>query len=290
MTEPLTAGPAAVCRGVVVHHRHRPVDHRFCYAVNYVWLDPDRPGDLVDRHPLWSIRWPAAVRFHRPDYLDGTDRPLGDAVRAVAEPATTRPVRTIRMLTQPRTWGWLFNPITLYFLWSGAADEAPMAAVLEVTNTPWKERHLYPIALEPDDRAEAVRSRFDKVLHVSPFLDEAHRYDLRLARSVGPNGTDRLTVDLDVTDVADPVTEKRIQTGDDDEESGYSDDRPATGPVLTTRLTVDRQPAERSVMTSYLLQNPLPTHRVSAAIHAQAWRLWRRGVPVVAHPRRRGRR
>lgn len=293
-------GPAAVCPGTVMHHRLGPADHRFTYPVTQVWIDPDNPDALFGAHPLWSSRRPAPVRFRRRDYLDGTDAPLGDAVRQALAPVLGhRPAGPLRMLTQPRTWGWLFNPITVYLAWGPPADgpvrpaEGPVAALLEVTNTPWKERHLYPVALTPAGGADRFEATFDKVLHVSPFLDEDHRYHLTVAsapgrtRPGGPSPERRMVVTLDVLDggpIGGGAQARRIQdaggveTGDNSSEGRV---------VLTTRLVIDQYPVERALLTQALRHNPLPTHRVSLGIHHQAWRLWRRGVPFVPHPRRR---
>ena len=76
------------------------------------------------------------------------------------------------MLTHLRTWGWLFNPITVY--WCFEPDGVtPDVVVLEVTNTPWKERDWYVVPAEQVVGRGAV---FPKTLHVSPFLDQALDY------------------------------------------------------------------------------------------------------------------
>ncbi|MGF1599280.1 MAG: DUF1365 family protein [Acidimicrobiales bacterium] len=260
-------GPAAVCPGTVLHHRHAPADHRFTYPVTYVWFDPHDPDDLCRHHRLWSVRRPAPVRYRRADYLDGGTDPLGAAVRRrVADALGVAPDGPIRTLTQLRTWGWLFNPITVHLLWPAddptppttddnptqpttgpdatrptggdgsphpgpaAGGAAPTAALIEVTNTPWKERHFYPVALTAttttgdsatgDTTTEgtttgdsatgdgwAVEARFAKVLHVSPFLDEDHHYRLRVVDTAAPGGAAgvrRLRVALDVFPAAPP--------------------------------------------------------------------------------------
>jgi len=284
-----------------MHHRLTPADHRFTYPVTHIWIDPDRPDALFAAHPLWSSRHPALVRFRRRDYLDGTDAPLGEAVRrALASALGQGPTGPLRMLTQPRTWGWLFNPITIYLAWDAAPDgheagdaasDGPVAALLEVTNTPWKERHLYPVALRPAAGGNRYEATFDKTLHVSPFLDEDHRYHLTVAAAPGPDrpgrpsAERRLTVTLDVLggDGAE-LAPRRIQGAGD---VGSNDSPRESRVVLATRLVIDQYPVERAVLTQALRHNPLPTHRVSFAIHHQAWRLWRRGVPFVPHPRRR---
>ena len=115
------------------------------------------------------------------------------------------------MLTQPRTWGWLFNPITIYLAWNNA-DEPPVAAVLEVTNTPWKERHHYAVPLTSQGPDTSIGAEFDKHLHVSPFLGMDYQYRLKLRQSAPPRNDparlgltrgdstprDRLTINLDV--------------------------------------------------------------------------------------------
>jgi predicted NAD/FAD-binding protein/DUF1365 family protein len=256
----LTPGGAAVCDGTVFHRRTSPARHEFGYRVSYVWLDPDDPDALAAVHPLWSANRPAPARFRRRDY--GTD-PVGSLADAARDELGRvlghRPGGPVRMLTQVRRWGWLFNPITVYVVWDAAAGGSgtdPVGAVLEVTNTPWKERHRYPLALARD--GAWLRATADKRLHVSPFLDERHRYDVRL------RGDDRrLHLRIGV-----------IPAGADQ-------------PILETGVTVGRVPADRRTLTLALFRRVGSTHRVSLGIHWQALRLWARRVPFIAHPSKR---
>jgi hypothetical protein len=105
-----------------------------------------------------------------------------------------------------------------------------------------------------------LNARVRKVLHVSPFLDE--RYDYVIGLSVGRDD-DTLDLAIDV-----------VATDSDDV-------------VLTTSLRVQRRPADRRSLGKSLRHNIVPTHRVSAGIHAQAARLWAKRVPFVPHPRTR---
>ena len=261
-------GLPAVCSGHVAHRRHLPKVHEFRYPVSYVWLDPDAPGDLCRHHPLWSSTHPSPARFRSLDYGDGSTLSLGDQVRDELCPAVgRRPVGQVRMLTQLRRWGWLFNPITLYVAWDADA-ETPAGAVLEVTNTPWKERHRYAVALDAVDRpnGETVgfAARVRKVLHVSPFLDEEFDYVINFA-AIDLPADDSDSLDLTI-DVVTPDTDEA---------------------VLTTRLQLERVPASRRSLGIALRRNVAPTHRVSMHIYAQAAILWVKRVPFVAHPRKR---
>ncbi len=236
-----------------MHQRFTPKAHQFAYGVSHVWVDPDRPEDLTDHHPLWSSTRPAPARFRYDDYgSEGSH--LGDSVRAeLAAVLGYHPTGEIRMLTQLRRWGWLFNPITLYFVWD-RDNTNPIGGVLEVTNTPWKERHRYPIALETD--GNGWTACFPKALHVSPFLDEAFEY--------------RLTLDDDETQVGLSID---VHRPDSDE------------PTVSTRLELTRVAGSRRSL-GRALRSGLPTHLVSLGIHVQALRLAAKRVPFVAHPKK----
>jgi len=251
----VTPGPPALCEGTVVHRRSETTAHTFDYPVSQVWIDPDHPEALCANHWAWSAARPAPARFRRSDYGSANEEvSLGDQARCDVSAELGEPVDgPVRMLTQIRRWGWLFNPITVFVVWGDRADK-PVGAVLEVTNTPWKERHRYPIVLETD--GNNLRSTFDKQLHVSPFLGMGYRYDLRIA-----DRDDRIAIDIDVID-----TEGAL--------------------AIHTALRTRRVTATTTTLAASLRSTPLPTHRVSAGIHVQAARLWRKGVPFVRHPNR----
>lgn len=278
----LRPGPAALSKGRVWHRRNRPVVHRFTYDVQQVWIDPDRPQELFDRHRLWSHRRPAPIRYRASDYFLGDDEPIGPRVRAmVAESVGHEPAGPVRMLTQPRTWGWLFNPITVHLIWDTRHETAPIGALLEVTNTPWKERHHYPLPLTAGDGC--LWAEFDKILHVSPFLDEDMTYRFTIRHSgYGDSGDGDLN-DRDLNDSADrgdgTATSFTIAI------DAFAADDPASGPVVETAVDVVR-PTPTPAALRAAVRTPIPTHRVSAGIHTQAARLWRRGVPFLKHPGR----
>lgn len=254
----MRAGTSAVCPGSVRHLRTRPSEHEFSYPLSYVWIDPDDPDALCSAHPLWSASRAAPARFRRSDYGTRPTGSLSDGVRSELEPVLGfRPDGEVRMLTQIRRWGWLFNPITVYVVWHVDPDR-PVGAVLEVTNTPWKERHRYAVALGVPDPDGWMSAEADKELHVSPFLDERYRYDIGL-RGIG----DRVEVRLDVV--------------------GHG----SLEPTIRTSMRVRRRPPTRGALTRALRSNPFPTHRVSLGIHVQAFRLWLKRVPFIPHPERR---
>jgi len=75
------------------------------------------------------------------------------------------------VLTNLRVWGWLFNPITCYFCYDPSGADVEFLAI-EVTNTPWHERHTYVVG-------PPGTHHLDKELHVSPFFGMEQTYELR---------------------------------------------------------------------------------------------------------------
>jgi len=246
-------GDVALFEGTLQHRRLDQVGHRFEQRVFYVLLDVDALPASLDRFPMWSARRAAPLRFRRRDYLDGTDRPLGDALREVVEERTgRRPEGPIRLLTQVRTLGWVFNPLSIYFCFSPNGD-AVETIVLEVTNTPWKERCWYVVEVDPDRPNGPWQ--FPKAMHVSPFLDMDLTYRLRCA---GP--ADGLRVHLE--------------------------DRKGDETLFAAQLSLRRIEMDRRRALTVPLRHPLLTWRITAAIHLHALRLWRKGVRIVPHAAR----
>ena len=238
---------SAVYEGIVSHHRRHPIDHRFQYRVAMPLLDLDEIEELCSLHPLWSNERSNVVSYRRSDYLGGGAMPLAQAVRETVEDRLgTRLSGPIAMLAYPRTWGWLFNPVTLYYCF-GATGTGVDALVAEVTNTPWHERHAYVVG-------QPGTHRFDKALHVSPFFGMDMQYEL-VYRAPGQ----RLSLRI-----------RTIREG---------------SVVFDAVMHLERREASRRELGRLVFSHPFMTMRVSAAIYRQAFVLGRAGAPFVTHPR-----
>ena len=258
----MRAGEAALCNGQVWHRRNRPTVNEFTYGASHVWIDPNNPEALTALSPLWATTRPGPVQIRRSDYGAEPTGDLNEQLRDVIEPVLGyRPAGEVRMLSQARRWGWLFNPITVFVLWDKNPD-APVAAVAEVTNTPWKERRQYPLPLAPtpssgDADATAFHVAFDKELHVSPFLEMGYRYQLTLE-----SHDEELSVRIDVCDADHEV------------------------PMVETALVVQRSKPTAASLNKSAFADALRTRQVSSGIHAQALKIARKGVPFVSHPKK----
>lgn len=154
--------------GSIVHRRRDP-PRQFRHQLALAYLDLDELPALLDGRLLRP--GPGLARWRRNDFFGDPKVKLDLALRDLVEQQTgRRPRGPVRMLAQLRSFGHCFNPVCFYYCLDEAGHEIE-ALVAEVTNTPWGERHAYVIP--------HGSGRFDKALHVSPFLDMDHLYTCR---------------------------------------------------------------------------------------------------------------
>jgi DUF1365 family protein len=263
-------------RGWVRHRRYaRPGHggHAFRYRVFllYLALDELEQGALSAARisPLFSIDRPNLISFRRRDYLGDAAVPLDRAVRDLVERETgRRPAGRIGLLTHPRYFGYVMNPVSFYYCYTPAGD-AVETVVAEIENTPWGERHAYVL-----DEAQNLgglrqkRYRFGKSFHVSPFMPMQQTYDWRF-RTPG----EHVVIHMQSFE----------QRGERD---GEPEER-----VFDATMALRRQPLEGRALHGALLRHPFMTGKVIAAIYWQALRLWLGRAPFHEHPatRTRGR-
>jgi uncharacterized protein len=241
---------SCIYEGTIRHRRLHP-RREFSHRLALVYLDLDELPGLLDGRLV--VRRPGLVRFRRRDYLGDPAVPLDRAVRDVVQERTgARPGGPIRLLTQLRSFGHCFNPVSFYYCFEPGGERVP-ALVAEVTNTPWGERHAYVIESNHPDSA-VLAGRFEKALHVSPFMGMDHRYDARAA-------TPARSLSVHIASSRAGVT------------------------VFDATLALRRRELTRASIAAITVRYPLATVRVLALIYAHALGLKLAGVPVHRRPR-----
>ncbi len=251
MTAPLAS---CIYEGWVRHRRYAPHAHVFRYRLYMMYLDLAEIDRVFAKRWLWSTRRRNVVEFRRSDYLGDPAIPLDIAVRRrAAEVLGQEPAGPIRMLTQLRTFGHCFNPVTFYYCYR--EDGATLDCIVaEITNTPWKERHSYVLSVGAAvAHGGALGWDFQKRFHVSPFLPMQRDYAWRLTP---PEQT--LRVHMDVL-------------------AGGTRDFDAT-------LVLERRALTGMRLARMLLRFPAMSLRIVAAIHWQALLIFLRRNPVYDHP------
>jgi DUF1365 family protein len=213
------------------HVRAAPVRHRVRHRSQLWFVDLD---DLPQFGPL--------ARFEARDHAGS---PTG-SLRAnldlfLAEHGIDLGGGAITMLANPRAFGYVFNPLSLF--WCHDAAGALRCVIAEVHNT-YGQRHRY--LLHPD---EAGRAEVAKRFYVSPFypVDGAYRMSV-------PEPDDRLALTVALHRPGDPPFVASVR----------GSARPLTWVAVLTGV----------------LRRPFENWVVRALITGHGLRLWSKGLPV----------
>jgi uncharacterized protein len=246
---------SCIYEGAVRHRRFEERPHEFRYRLALAYVDLDELPAPLDGALL--RRGQGLMRFRRSDYLGDPARALGDAVRdEVVRQTGVRTDGPVRMLTQLRSWGHCFNPVTFYYCFGASASgERLEHVVAEVTNTPWGERHAYVLSAS-GERDGVLAGISAKALHVTPFIG----MDCTYRWHVTPPSR-RLEVHVES----------------------------ARGGIVgfDATLCMRRHELTRASLRRTAARYPFATMRVLALIYVHAARLRLKGVPMHPHPRAR---
>lgn len=243
---------SAIYEGTIRHRRVAERTHEFRYRIAMVYLDLDELGEIAGGRLIRAH--PGLMRFRRSDYLGDSEVPLIEAVRGlVAERLGTAPQGPVRLLTQLRSFGHCFNPVSFYYCYAPGGERLEVI-VAEVTNTPWGERHSYVLTWNEEATNTAVLSgRFDKKLRVSPFMGMDQHY---VWSAVPPGPTLSMYIE-------------NIEGG---------------ARIFDAALCLRRKPLNRRTLTWVTTRYPAATLRILVLIYAQAAALKLKGVLVKPQP------
>lgn len=279
----------------VLHARFAPQSHRFVYRIFLFALDLDELDRLPQRAALFSVNRRNIYSFRDADFLPITELPHNSAAAPAAIRNPQSPIPNLKarvtayaaahgvdvsggriaLVTLPRIFGYLFNPVSFYFCFDRTGR--PAAAIAEVTNTfrEVKPFFLGPACLVPQTQepgpetpnpkpktqnpepktapasGAVFRLRVPKHFYVSPFSDVDVAFDFTL-RVPG----DRLSIQID-----DYVGAER---------------------TLTSSLAGPRRELTTARLAWFTLKYPFLTLRIIALIHWHALRLWLKKLPWFA--------
>jgi DUF1365 family protein len=172
----------AIYSGKIRHERYVDAKHGFDYRMFCLWLkvsEIDQP----------SLKWPGVgrgafgvVTVRAEDYLAGrAEKTLNHRLKAEIQDKTGLVWEgEAYLLAQPRYFGFIMNPLSLYYCYDTAGSL--VFVVGEITNTPWGERHCYVFSISTQDGQRADTFELAKEFHVSPFLPMNMQYTWRFTK------------------------------------------------------------------------------------------------------------
>ncbi len=231
----------------VMHHRLEPLRNRFVYKVFMFALDLDETGMLHSTMRLFSRnRW-NVFQFREKDHLDfGKPTLKENIVEYLRQQGIELNNGKIILVTNLRTFGYIFNPVSFYFCTD--VSGAPVCAIAEVGNT---FGEMKPYLLGPQARTESgFRLVTKKLFYVSPFIDLDATFDFQLNI---------------------PGEKMQIIIND------YKDEKK----IFLSSVTGVRKPLTDARLVWYTVRFPFITLKVITLIHWQALKLILRKLPYL---------
>lgn len=244
----MSAHALYICR--TTHTRFAPFKRQFGQRLAFLFLDIDALDVLPTR--LLRCNRRGLVSFQTRDHGDRSGGPLRAWVeQKLAGAGVALDGGAVKLLTLPRVFGYVFNPLSVFFGYGPAGDLR--GVVYEVNNT-FGQTHAYAAHVPPQNGA--AHHAAPKAFHVSPFMAVRGDYAFTLG---APGETLGLTVD-------NIVDGERLHS--------------ATLRGKRTELT-------DAALLKMMVGLPLMTLQVIAGIHWHALWLWLRGAryhPVPPAP------
>lgn len=231
----------------VMHHRFSPKVHHFEHRIFMFYLDLDELDCLSKKILALSYNRRNVYSLRDADHRPAGKNPLKDSLIGFLQKNNIEPGPFCRvmLLTLPRIFGYVFNPISIYFCFDEQGK--PLCSVAEVGNT-FSEKKLYLLGPDELSTNEVFKKTVSKHFYVSPFSALDLNFDFQLKI---------------------PAEKLDIQI----------DDRDGEKRILISTLTGQRAALSNRNLFWFTAKYPLVTLKVIFLIHWHALRLWLKGVP-----------
>jgi hypothetical protein len=242
---------AGIYDGMVVHHRYGPKVHRLRYYIFQILFDLDG---------LEALAHTQVLSHNRFNWLSFYDADHGPDVTKAAPNLKIRMTQWLRarglsedgdrlyLLAMPRLLGFVFNPISLFFV---VGQDAVLRHIVYQVNNTFGERHFYALRVDPSTD-DAIRQGCEKRLHVSPFMD-----------------TQGMVYDFTLT-----VPQERFSLGI------RLRAKTTSNPILYAGFKARRHELNRRNLWAVFWKFPLMTLMAVAGIHWEALILWLKGMAL----------
>ncbi|WP_440873907.1 DUF1365 domain-containing protein [Thalassotalea sp. PLHSN55] len=251
---------SSVYVGNIRHRRFGEHQHSFNYSLYMLALDVDEMTEKVPNLGIFGEQWYRPVRFVEKDYVKSEPGPLKTRItNKVSKLGGKHTIAKVVMLVQARCLGLYFSPANFYFCYDEHNNCTDM--LVEVSNTPWNERHYYLVDVNAPKPS-------DKDFHVSPFMDLNMQYHWR----VKPPEMSREQVLVHI---------ENWRSSSGTEQADKNNHK-----VFEASLAMKKQGFSQQSLWRVWCTLPAMTLKVVAGIYWQALTLFIKRVPFIGHPAR----
>ena len=237
---------SCIYSGFVTHRRFKPKRHFFSYKTFSLLIDLQEIKNLEKKIKFFSYNKFNILSFYDIDHGPRDGSSLSDWVKkTLLKSKITIGSGTIKLLCYPRFFGYVFNPLSIFYCYD---DSLNLRAILyEVKNT-FNEQHTYVFSTSPS--SNLILHKCNKKFYVSPFIEMETFYNFRLLKP-----------------------EKKINVL-----IKQSDEK---GLLLIARQVGEKLDLTSKNLFFEFVKHPLMSIKVISAIHFEAFRLWFKGIKHV---------
>ena len=235
-----------IYKGKVFHKRYSPKVNQFIYNVSSFYMNIDQLEILSKK-----LKWFSYNRFNLFSVYS-KDHHQSGSIRDKIEEILTKQNQfesfdSIYMLAYPRVLGFVFNPLTTFYLFD---EKKKLKKIVYQVHNTFKEECYYIKDVQQDGLKHSQQKQF----YVSPFLEMDMTYQF---------------------DLSFPGTKIKVHI----DEFNKSNEK-----VLTASFAGKASAISDAVLIKTFLRMPLMTFKVFLAIHWQAIKLICKKVRIVKKP------
>ena len=237
---------SCIYSGQVIHKRFKPKVHFFKYKVFSLLIDLSEVHLISKKILFFSYNKFNLISFFDKDHGDRDGSNLEEwVIKNLKTHNITVENIKIKLLCYPRIFGYVFNPLSIFFIYD--ENNYLISILYEVKNT-FGEQHTYVFKTEKN--RNLTENSCYKKFHVSPFIEMDCKYFFKIL-----NPEQKLSVIINQSD-----NEGKL--------------------LFASQDGVKRELNSKNLIFSYI-SHPLMTFKVIAAIHFEAFKLWLKGIRFV---------
>ena len=232
--------------GKVIHKRFKPKEHYFKYNVFSLLIDLNELEEINKYIKFFSYNKFNIISFYDKDHgdRDGSSIKLWVKKNLSNIGIMTEDVR-IKLLCYPRIFGYVFNPLSTYFIYNKHSEL--ISIFYEVKNT-FGEQHTYIFKAQDE---KTVQNKCKKKFYVSPFIEMDCEYHFKTL-----NPREQLSVVINQNDKDGKL-------------------------LFASQDGISKDFNNKNLILSYLT-HPLMTFKIIGAIHYEAFKLWAKRIKLIA--------
>ena len=237
---------SSIYNGHVIHKRFWPKKHFFKYKVFSLLIDLSELYQLEKELTLFSYNKFNVLSFYD---IDHGPRDGSSLIDWVKENMTKNNINTdgitIKLLCYPRIWGYVFNPLSVFFVYDKNSNL--VSILYEVKNT-FNEQHTYIFKLQKSEKL--IEHSCRKKFHVSPFIEMNCTYYFKITKP-----GEKISVYIDQYDNENKLL-VALQEG--------------------IKVTLNNKN-----LIKVFFSHPMMSFKIILAIHFEAFKLWIKGIRFV---------